>query len=280
MPGVRKGIDMQRGHRMNTIPQLLRILPIMTVVAMPGAAIRADEKALPSESTDSVGAVTIDVHQADLPVFESGDGVYYRLPSIVVTREGTVLAACQKRKGSRGDWAESALVLKRSTDGGRTWGSEQTLYARPGYSVFNGNLVEDRHIGQVLATCIAFPTEEGAGWFLETWIPAGGGFELLRSTDDGKNWSSPEHHIPAANAEGWRGGAAFSNNHGVQLTRGPHAGRLVLCARVFKKGVYEGRAKGGVIYSDPCAVRTIASCRPLLGPVSPDPELKQKDADQ
>lgn len=241
---------MQRRYRINTIRQLLSLLLVMTAVATPGAAIRADENAIPSAATDSIGAMTVDVHQVDLPVFESKEGVYYRLPSILVTREGTVLAACQKRKGSRGDWAESALVLKRSTDGGRTWGPEQTLHERPGYCVFNGNLVEDRQTKDILAAFITFPTKARNGWFSKIWIPAGGGFDLVRSADDGQNWSSPEHHIPAPNADGWRGGAAFNNNHGIQLTRGPHAGRLVLCARVFKKSVYEGRAKGGVIYSD------------------------------
>lgn len=192
----------------------------------------------------------LDVHQTGLPVFESGDGTYYRLPSILVTQRGTVLAACQKRKGNRGDWAESALVLKRSTDGGQTWGPEQTLRKRQGYSVFNGNLVEDRKTGEVLATYITFPTKSGPSWFSKTWIPAGGGFDLLRSADDGQIWSPPEHHIPSPNADGWHGGAAYNNNHGVQLTRGPHAGRLVLGARVFKDGAYEDRAKGGVVLSD------------------------------
>jgi sialidase-1 len=246
----KKDGDMQRRHRINTIPQLLSILLIMTAVATPGAAIRAAEPTLPAVPSEPIPAVTIDVHQADLPVFESEEGVYYRLPSILVTREGTVLAACQKRKGSRGDWAESALVLKRSTDGGRTWGPEQTLHEQPGYCVFNGNLVEDRQTEEILAAFITFPTKARNGWFLKTWIPAGGGSDIVRSRDDGKSWSPVEHHIPAPNADGWHGGAAYNNNHGVQLTRGPHAGRLVLAARVFKKGVYEGRAKGGVIYSD------------------------------
>lgn len=242
---------MHRPNRKHAMPGILRSSLVITMMATPAAAVRAAEPTLPAATSESmILAVTIDVHQADLPVFESGEGVYYRLPSILVTREGTVLAACQERKRSRGDWAESALVLKRSTDGGKTWGPEQTLYDRPGYSVFNGNLVEDRQTGQILASCIAFPTKEGADWFLKTWIPADGGFELLRSRDDGQNWSPPEHHVPSPNAEGWHGGAAYNNNHGVQLTRGPHAGRLVLGARVFKKGVYEGRAKGGVIYSD------------------------------
>jgi hypothetical protein len=78
--------------------------------------------------------VTVDVHQADLPVFESRDGAYYRLPSILASHKGALLAACQKRKGGRGDWAESALVLKKgvyedrakggvvySDDHGKTW---------------------------------------------------------------------------------------------------------------------------------------------------------------
>jgi hypothetical protein len=129
----------------------MRILTLLTMLFLVGGVITRAQ------------AVTIDVHQTDLPIFASGDGTYYRLPSILVSRKGTVLAACQKRKGSRGDWAESALVLKRSTDGGQTWGPEQTLYERPGYSAFKGNLSEDRQTGQVLATFIAFPTKAGGG---------------------------------------------------------------------------------------------------------------------
>ena len=216
----------------------MQIATLWTVLFLVGGEIMASQ------------AVMINVHQANLSIFENGNGTYYRLPSILVTHNGTVLAACQKRKGSRGDWAESALVLKRSTDGGQTWGPEQTLCERRGHSVFNGNLIEDRQTGEVLATFITFPTKAGPGWFVKTWIPAGGGFDLIRSRDDGKTWSSSEHHTPAPNADEWRGGAAYNNNHGVQLTRGPHAGRLVLGARVFKTGVYENRAKGGVVYSD------------------------------
>jgi len=188
-------------------------------------------------------------HEKDQPVFVSGGGVHYRLPSLLVTKDGTVLAAGQKRKGG-GDWAESALVLRRSTDGGKTWSDEQTLFEREGWCCFNGNLVEDRRNGAVMALFIAFPRKAGAGWFPGKWIPAGGGFDLVRSADDGKTWSKPEHHVPVPSADGWHGGAAYNNNHGVQLSAGPHAGRLVVAARVFKKGVYEGRAKGGVIYSD------------------------------
>ncbi len=188
--------------------------------------------------------------EADVPVFSNRDQQFYRLPSLLVTSQGTVLAASQKRFGSRSDFAPSSWVLRRSRDGGRTFEAEQTLFERSGYCTFNGNLVEDRQTGTVFACFIAFPQAEHAGWFTKTWIPQGGGFSIVKSTDDGRTWTAPIEVMPKPNAEGWRGGGAFNNNHGVQLRVGTHAGRLVIGARVFKAGVYENRAKGGVIYSD------------------------------
>ena len=188
--------------------------------------------------------------EAGVPVFANHDKTYYRLPSLIVTSRGTVLAACQKRLGQSGDFAPSGLVLRRSRDGGKTFEPEQTLFERDGYCTFNGNLVEDRQSGTIFACFIAFPQAEHKSWFTKKWIPQGGGFSIVKSTDDGKTWSAPIAVMPEPNADGWRGGGAFNNNHGVQLQRGPHAGRLVICARVFKAGVYEGRAKGGLIYSD------------------------------
>lgn len=188
--------------------------------------------------------------QADVSLFVNHDQQYHRLPSLLVTSRGTVLAASQKRFGSRNDFAPSSWVLRRSRDGGRTFESEQMLFQRNGYCTFNGNLVEDRQTGTVFACFIAFPQAEHASWFTQTWIPQGGGFSIVKSTDDGRTWSPPIEVVPKPNAEAWRGGGAFNNNHGIQLRVGPHAGRLVIGARVFKAGVYENRAKGGLLYSD------------------------------
>lgn len=188
--------------------------------------------------------------KAEVSVFPNRDQQFYRLPSLLVTSPGTVLAASQKRLGGRDDFAPSSWVLRRSRDGGRTFEPEQTLFERGGDCTFNGNLVEDRQTGTVFACFIAFPRAEHARWFTKTWIPQGGGFSIVKSVDDGRTWSEPTDVRPKPNAEGWRGGGAFNNNHGVQLRVGPHAGRLVIGARVFKAGVYENRAKGGVIFSD------------------------------
>ncbi len=62
-------------------------------------------------------------------VFEAGKDGYeiYRIPGIVVTRKGTVLAFCEARKSSRGDWGTIDIMLRRSSDGGRTWSPRQKI---------------------------------------------------------------------------------------------------------------------------------------------------------
>ena len=54
-------------------------------------------------------------------VFVSGVDGYdtYRIPALIVTREGTLLAFGEGRKSSRGDSGNIDLLLKRSTDGYR-----------------------------------------------------------------------------------------------------------------------------------------------------------------
>src|SRR5687768_10828266 len=58
-----------------------------------------------------------------IDVFRAGEDGYklYRIPGIVVTAKGTVLAYCEARKESGADWGAIDLTLRRSTDGGRTW---------------------------------------------------------------------------------------------------------------------------------------------------------------
>ena len=59
--------------------------------------------------------------QQDL--FVSGQGGYhtYRIPALVVSRKGTVLAFCEGRKNSAADHGNIDLLVRRSFDGGKTW---------------------------------------------------------------------------------------------------------------------------------------------------------------
>ena len=53
-------------------------------------------------------------------VFQAAQGGYesYRIPCLVVTAKGTLLAFCEARRGSKGDWGAIDLLLRRSTDRG------------------------------------------------------------------------------------------------------------------------------------------------------------------
>ena len=57
-------------------------------------------------------------------LFEAGIGGYahYRIPGIVALPDGAVLAYCEARKTPRGDWGTIDVLLRRSIDGGKTWG--------------------------------------------------------------------------------------------------------------------------------------------------------------
>ena len=73
------------------------------------------------------GPESSEPNQIDL--FISGQGGYhtYRIPSLIVTSKGTLLAFCEARKNDRRDSGDIDLVLKRSFDNGSTWGPMQII---------------------------------------------------------------------------------------------------------------------------------------------------------
>jgi sialidase-1 len=88
--------------------KLFRLLiPISLAMIAFASVAHADSKVLP-EQTD---------------LFVTGDnGVnLFRIPGIVVTPKGTILAYCEARRSPKGDWGEIEVHLRRSTDDGKTW---------------------------------------------------------------------------------------------------------------------------------------------------------------
>jgi sialidase-1 len=53
----------------------------------------------------------------------------YHIPGIVVTAKGTVLAWCEARKRPAGvsDWDDIRILLRRSTDDGKSWSEPQSI---------------------------------------------------------------------------------------------------------------------------------------------------------
>ena len=115
-------------------------------------------------------------------VFNMGEAGYYciKIPSLLSTINGTLLAFGEGRRLSCGDYTWTDLVYKRSFDNGLTWTDLKILYSNSSSSTnFNviGNAapVQDRNTGRII---IPFCRNN-----LEIW--------LITSDDDGNSWSIP-----------------------------------------------------------------------------------------
>lgn len=159
---------------------------------------------------------------------DAGGGENIHLPSILVTRGGAVIAACQLRKKAAGDWGhDTDILLRRSSNGGQNWEPVQVVYRQAGINAVNGPIVQDRDSGTIILPITQVPSKQTtqAQW-VENLVRGGGSMDFITSADDGKTWSA----VKACKPIGPPGLIAWPSNsaHGIQLP----TGRLVLGAFV------------------------------------------------
>jgi sialidase-1 len=130
-----------------------------------------------------------------------------RFPNVVVATGGTVLAT----------WGNKNMRVRRSEDGGNTWGPEITV-ANPGFQ--GGGTTVDEKSGDVL-------------FFIEETHPVSP-LKVYRSKDHGKTWAEDNFtilpnslgHIPSMHM----------NERGITLKHGKYAGRLIRPTRHYGNG--------------------------------------------
>ncbi|NEV85389.1 laminin G [Streptomyces tendae] len=156
---------------------------------------------------------------------DPGGYACFRIPAIVRTTEGTLLAFAEGRVLDCGDAGDIDVVLKRSTDGGLTWGPLQVVNDGGGDTHGNPAPVVDRATGRVLLleTYNAGRTD-GANCS----VPCARTPYLQHSDDDGRTWSAPRDLGSEILPPDWNSWYATGPVHGVQLTGGAHPGRLVV----------------------------------------------------
>src|SRR4026207_1998603 len=81
----------------------------------------------------------------------AGEGGYhtYRIPSVIVTPKGTLLAFAEGRQGSAADAGNIDLVLRRSEGGGVSWSPTRVLVDNGPNSASNPCPVIDRNTGTI-----------------------------------------------------------------------------------------------------------------------------------
>ena len=185
---------------------MFRVVPIAIALAAIAALAPAPARAEVSRAT----------------VFTSGEGGYntYRIPAIVQSANGDLLAFAEGRKNGGGDAGDIDIVLKRSTDLGKTWGSIQLVqdeWTNPTGNITIGNpapvvdLLDPAHPGRI-------------------WLPFSRNNSrvfVTSSDDNGLTWSTRAEITATGKNNNW-GWYATGPVHGIQLTRGANAGRLII----------------------------------------------------
>ena len=194
-------------------------------------------------------------------IFSSGGMSNYRIPSLIVTNNGTAIAFCTNRIGTLNDHADEIALVCAIKKPGEDWGKARVLAHMPGWACNIGSAVYDSNADRVIVFFVRKPVarnefgkysaeelaemerraEEARKAAAEQGIEAG--YRMLISDDSGetfiemkqelepvlqKHWDGTEHLV-----DGFTHGAA----HGICLRHGEHAGRL-LCPSRTQIGEY------------------------------------------
>jgi sialidase-1 len=173
----------------------------------------------------------------------------YRIPGMVVTAKGTVLAYCEARRNNSSDWGEIEVHLRRSTDGGKTWQPPQHIAHRAARIEGNPRKKTGGEHEQTVNNPVAIVDREtGAIEFLYC-VNYARCFSM-RSIDDGVTWSKPVEITasfePFRKHYDWKV-IATGPGHGIQMKNG----RLVMPIWLAFGGIGDhGPAACATIYSD------------------------------
>jgi len=161
----------------------------------------------------------------ELDLFVSGtEGVQeFRIPSMITTKSGTVLAVCDARVDRKGDVPNNIdQVIKRSLDSGKTWDKIRTIVDFPNQEgAADPQLLQDRETGRIFLFYAYCPgrneVTEGANRNRRHL-----GLQYVYSDDDSENWSLPIVAEYGLKQEGWHS-IWSAPGRGLQL----QSGRLI-----------------------------------------------------
>lgn len=163
-------------------------------------------------------------------IFTQTSDALHRIPSLVIANDGSVLAfaSCRKGTGPLGDFGhDTDVVLRRSEDGGDSFGPVTTLMTKLGTDIHHGPALVDRQSGRVFKFGKYWPVSTGykasmqaidampyAKMMADGWVD-----HVVSSSDHGKTWSPPKPVNLDFPPDALRCGTG-NGNHGIQLRNG------------------------------------------------------------
>lgn len=195
-------------------------LAVLALVASASSAAMANPPA-----AEAGAAFTAPV---DLALWNTGPEARYRIPALTTAPNGDLLAFFDARPKMDDLASPISLVMRRSTDGGATWQPLQTIRATDGVAGHGDpSVVVDRTTGRIF---VFYASSVNAGYGASRMGNDPNDPNILQtdasfSDDNGQTWQhrrlTDQIKDPA-----W-GGIFASSGEGIQLTQGPHAGRLI-----------------------------------------------------
>ncbi|TDN99000.1 sialidase family protein [Sunxiuqinia elliptica] len=149
----------------------------------------------------------------------------YRIPALLVTPQHTLLAFAEGREG--GDSGDIDILLRRSTDQGRSWEEQIVVWDDGPNTCGNPCPVVDQTSGRIylfMTWNLGSDSEDAIirKQSQQTRIPY-----LCYSDDDGQTWSEPVSLETTCKDPDW-GWYATGPGVGIQLQAAPHKNRLVI----------------------------------------------------
>ena len=147
-----------------------------------------------------------------------GRACRYRIPALAVSKKGTILAFAEARRVGGADVGDIDAVVKRSEDGGKTWGPEIVVWDDGANSVNNPCPLVDPKTGRIWICMGRY-----VGW-------PNSSQHVAYSDDDGKTWSKPRDITQAIQAGIQPKKKVFipGPGAGIVMRHKKYAGRLVI----------------------------------------------------
>lgn len=147
----------------------------------------------------------------------------YRIPALVTTGNGTLIAAIDERVPSCQDlkWNRDInIVIRRSEDNGKTWSALKTVVDYPpGQSASDPSMIFDRISGELFLFFNFMDLDREKDLYYHRYV---------KSRDHGKTWSEPVDITAQISKEAWKKDFKFvSSGRGMQTRSGKLVHTLV-----------------------------------------------------
>ena len=157
-------------------------------------------------------------------LYRAGDNGYHecRIPCLITSNEGTILAFNEARKNTGRDSDQIDIFLRRSVDGGKSFGDVQVVASKEGWVSGNPAPVQDRDTGTIWMPFCRNMCEQPGGVRGENLIKQGEAPRevwITSSNDDGATWAEPVDITKDVKLDNWSW-YATGPGHSIQLSSG------------------------------------------------------------